>query len=202
MTFQLCWEIVKEERSLKLGLSRCLKMATDEIESFFEEGKVTIPVQEGAETLIQRGYGTQLSDKPGLVLASWEALHLLANKRIRVIDSKNEEPLDLQSLFGRFRIEDAELWTKYLVYRDLRGCGYVVREGTGWGTTFRVYKRGTYGEKAAKYLIFIICEGKAVPIGKVNEVLRLVQGMKKELIVAVMDRRGAIIYYSLGTLNV
>ena len=176
-------------------------MAMEEVESAFEDGKVIIPVQEDAEAFLQGGYGTQLDDKPGLVLAPWEALYLLANKRIRVIDSETEEALDFQSLFGRFRPEDAEIWTKYLIYRDLRRRGYVVREGTGWGITFRVYARGTYGRKAAKYLIFVVCEGNAVPIDKVREVLRLVQGMKRELIVAVMNRRGEIVYYSLSQLN-
>ena len=38
-------------------------------------------------------------------------------------------------------------------------------------------------------------------VDKIREVLRLVQGMKKELMVAVMDRRGEIVYYTLGRLN-
>lgn len=182
-------------------------MNVEEINSVFEGGRVIVPAQGDAEELLKSGYGTQLDDGPSIVLAPWEALYLLANSRTGVIDSETKENLDFQSLLGKFRQnremkpEEDEIWTRYLIYRDLRKRGYVVREGTGWGITFRVYERGTYGEKVAKYLIFVICEWNAVPIDKVKEVLRLVQGMKRELIVAVMDRRGEVVYYSLITLN-
>ncbi len=176
-------------------------MIMDEVESIFEDGKVKILLQQDAELFTQGGFGTPLNDDSGIVLAPWETLHLLDNKRIKVIDGETEEALDFQTLFRRFRNKDVEIWTKYLIFKDLRKRGYVVREGTGWGITFRVYLRGTYGKKVAKYLLFIVSEWNAVPIGKIREVLRLVQGMKRELIIVVIDNRGEIVYYSLSTLN-
>ena len=119
-----------------------------------------------------------------------------------IVQKEIEEELNFKSLLEKFQSEDNDIWTNYLVYRDLRRRGYVVREGAGWGITFRVYSRGSYNKKAAKYLIFITCEGNSVPIEKLKEVLQLVQGMKKELIIAVMDRRGEIVYYQLTTLNI
>jgi tRNA-intron endonuclease len=176
-------------------------MVIEEIKTTFDDGEVIISNQADVEAFLQIGFGKKLDDKPDHVLSSWEALYLLSNNRIRVIESETEEELNFQSLFDKFRSEDVEIWTKYLVYRDLRRRGYVVREGSGWGITFRVYSRGSYGKKAAKYLIFIACEGIDIPIDTIREVLYLVQGMKKELIVAVMDRRGEIVYYQLTTLN-
>jgi len=173
----------------------------EEVESKFVDGKVKILVQKDVELFIKGGFGTQYNDDSGLTLAPWETLYLLDNKRIRVIDGETEEALDFQNLFRTFRNKDVEIWTKYLIYKDLRSRGYVVREGTSWGITFRVYARGTYGDKVAKYLIFIVSEWNAVPISKIKEVLRLVQGMKRELIVVVIDNRGEIVYYSLSTLN-
>ena len=177
-------------------------MVIEEVQATFNEGKVLISNRADAETFLQLGYGTLLDDKQDLTLSSWEALYLLSNKRITVIDHVTEEELNFQSLFNKLRLDDVEIWTKYLVYRDLRRRGYVVRGGTGWGITFRVYSRGSYGKKAAKYLIFISCEGTTVPIDTIRKVLHLVQGMKKELIVVVMDRRGEIVYYQLTTLNI
>ena len=177
-------------------------MAIGEVKTTFDDGKVIISNQADAETFRQLGFGTKLDDKPDLALSSWEALYLLSSKRIIVSDSETEEDLNFQSLFEKFQSGDVDIWTNYLVYRDLRKRGYVVREGAGWGITFRVYGRGSYGKKAAKYLIFITCEGNTVPIDKIREVLYLVQGMKKELIIAVMDRRGEIVYYQLTTLNI
>ena len=177
-------------------------MITREVKTTFDNGKVIISNQADAETFRQIGFGTKLDDKPDLALSSWEALYLLSSKRIIVSDSETEEELNFKSLLEKFQSEDNDVWTNYLVYRDLRKRGYVVREGAGWGITFRVYSRGSYNKKAAKYLIFITCEGNSVPIEKLREVLQLVQGMKKELIIAVMDRRGEIVYYQLTTLNI
>ncbi len=177
-------------------------MITREVKSTFDKGKVIISNQSDAETFRQIGFGTKLDDKPDLALSSWEALYLLSSKRIIVSDCETGEELNFQSLLEKFQSEDNDIWTNYLVYRDLRKRGYVVREGAGWGITFRVYSRGSYNKKAAKYLIFITCEGNSVPIEKLKEVLQLVQGMKKELIIAVMDRRGEIVYYQLTTLNI
>ena len=48
---------------------------------------------------------------------------------------------------------DSEILTKFLIYRDLRNRGYVVKDGFGFGSDFRVYERGHFGEKGAKFLI-------------------------------------------------
>ena len=35
------------------------------------------------------------------------------------------------------------------LFRDLKTRGYVVKDGFGFGSDFRVYERGDYGEKGA-----------------------------------------------------
>ena len=54
---------------------------------------------------------------------------------------------------------DKNILTKFLIYRDLRNRGYIVKDGFGFGSDFRVYERGHFGEKGAKYLIFGMNEG-------------------------------------------
>lgn len=176
-------------------------MATKEIKTILEEGQVVIPSNEDAEPLLQGGYGSPREDGGGLVLAPWEALYLLAEDRIKVCDGIAGEELDFQFLLNKFRLADEEVWTKYLIYRDLRSRGYVVREGMGLGVDFRLYDRGAYGEKAAKHIVYAICEGSPTSIEKLQESLTIAQNMKKQLIVAVMDRRGEIVYYSLDQFN-
>lgn len=174
-------------------------MAIGEIMGIYKDSKVIIPIKDDAELLARGGYGTPV--ETGLLLSSCETLYLLSDRRIKVVNSKSDKALNFKPLLEQYSKDDGEIWTKYLIYRDLRSRGYVVRAGIGWGITFRVYGRGTYGKKAAKYLIFTIYEGSPVPISKIREVVRLAQGMRKELIVAVMDRRGEIVYYSLFQLN-
>ena len=176
-------------------------MSVSEIEGVFKEQKVFITRQEDADLLLKVGYGSACEDQDGLVLNSYEALYLLSDGRIKIVDSVKGEGLNSKSLLEKFELTDPETWTKYLIYRDLRSRGYVVREGVGWGINFRAYERGTYGEKTAKFIVFAICEGDPIPVDRLREALMMAQNMKKEIIVAVMDRRGEIVYYSLSQLN-
>jgi tRNA-intron endonuclease len=88
-----------------------------------------------------------------------------------------------------------------LVYRDLRSRGYVVREGFGAGIDFRIYKRGSYGKDTASYLVLGTQEGKPLPIEDLTSALQYCQSQKKELILAVMNRRGEIVYYTVSNLH-
>jgi tRNA-intron endonuclease len=92
-------------------------------------------------------------------------------------------------------------WVNYLVYRDLRSRGYVVREGFGAGTEFRVYERGAYGKDSASYMVLGTQEGKPLGIDNLADVLAQCQSQKKELVLAVMNRRGEIVYYSVSQLT-
>lgn len=172
-----------------------------EVESIIKDEIVIVPLQEDADFLIDGGYGTPREGELGSTLSPYEALYLLFDKRIKITDSENGDILDFRSLLKRYRVNDAEAWNKYLVYRDLRGRGYVVREGFGLGINFRVYERGTYGEQVAKYIVFAICEGNPIQTVKLFDALRLAQSVKKELILAVMDRRGEVVYYSIQSLT-
>ncbi len=176
-------------------------MASREVEAFLLKGEVTVLSKEDADMLFQNGYGTFREDKRSSVLSRCEALYLLAEKRIKLLDEDSKGEVPFQSLLEKFRVEDPEVWIRYLTFRDLRSRGYVVKDGIGLGVDFRVYERGQYHVKPAKYVVFAISEGSPIPASKLGEILKLIHGMKRELIVAVMDRRGEIVYYSLSWLN-
>jgi len=69
------------------------------------------------------------------------------------------------------------------------------------GVDFRVYERGDYGEETAKHLILSVQEGKPIHLEGLTQVLRQSQSLKKQLILAVMNRRGEIVYYSVSQLS-
>jgi len=151
-----------------------------------------------AESLNSRGYGTKSNGK--LVLAPYEVLFLV-EKGVIEVSKKSGKKLTFQDLLQYFRRYDKNVWVKYLIYRDLRNRGYVVREGFGLGVDFRLYDRGDYGKEPAKSIVFGILEGKPVSIKELSEVLMKVQNLKKKLILAVVDRRGEVVYYSLSKLS-
>jgi tRNA-intron endonuclease len=159
---------------------------------------VRIAEQSSVDVLSSRGYGT--SENGTFTLAFYEALYLL-NKEMLEVKDENGEEVDFQSLLRCYEGVDESAWVNYLVYRDLRSRGYVVREGFGAGIDFRIYERGAYGKDTASYLVLGTQEGKPVPIQDLMNALVQCQSLKKELILAVMNRRGEIVYYSVSPLT-
>ncbi len=188
-------------------LRRELKSKTDEspaeeelkIEATLVEDGVLVSSLDSIEGLSSRGYGVSENEK--LMLTFYEALYLLGKGILEVKDGKTGERIRFQDILKRFQSTDQNAWVKYLIYRDLRSRGYVVREGFGLGIDFRVYKRGEYGEETAKYMIFGIQEGQPVTLGKLARAQMYVQSLKKKIVLAVVNRRGEVVYYSLSQLT-
>jgi tRNA-intron endonuclease len=155
--------------------------------------------EDDAEELRNRGYGKLKKHK--LFLKPYESLFLLNKNVIELVDEKSGKEIDFQSLLHICEKLDSNIWVKFLIYRDLRSRGYVVREGFGLGIDFRVYEKGRYGRETAKYLILGIQEGKPVTVEELTKVLGNVRSLKKKLILAVLSRRGEVVYYSISKLT-
>jgi tRNA-intron endonuclease len=159
---------------------------------------VKIGKDQQTEELVSKGYGVKEDDE--VLLTFYEALYLTDKGLLEVKDRKNES-VDFRRLLHGYEKADENAWGKFLVYRDLKSRGYAVREGFGSGVDFRVYERGEYGKDTAKYLVFSIQEGKPVPVADLTKIMFQSQGLKKELVLAVMNRRGEIVYYSVSQLT-
>jgi tRNA-intron endonuclease len=164
-----------------------------------KETDVTISSPEGMEEFSQKGYG--VAEDSNLSLNFVETLFLLSKGAIEIKDEPTGKKLVFEEILKRFQSVDKDVWVRYLIYRDLRSRGYVAREGFGLGIDFRLYERGDYGRGTAKHLIFGIQEGKPVSVEKLARTQRYVQNLKKNLVLAVINRRGEIVYYSLSELN-
>ncbi len=162
------------------------------------EKGVRVAERSSIDSLSQRGYGTE--EKGALLLSFYEALYLLDKELLEVEDSKGKAA-DFQSLLRRYEALDENAWVKYLVYRDLRSRGYVVREGFGADIDFRIYERGAYGKDTAQYLVLSTLEGKPLPVKRLVSAVQQCQSQKKELLLAVMNRRGEVVHYSVSPLS-
>lgn len=167
------------------------------IKGLLTEKSVKILEKQAADELTSRGYG--VVENKEFELALHESLYLL-DKGILEVEDKKGKKVGFQRLLKVYEGIDENAWARYLVYRDLRSRGYVVREGFGLGVDFRVYERGEYSKDAAKYLILSIQEGKPISLEDLTNVMKQCQGLKKELILAVMNRRGEVVYYSVSEL--
>jgi len=166
----------------------------------FARGKIFLDLKGSpqAEALTARGYGKKTGRKRRFELAPWEALHLLSEKAVEVIDEATGETLSFNKLLTLLSSRDETLWSKYLVFRDLRSRGYMVKPGFSGELPFRVYERGAYGKESSKFLVLILREGEPVQLGKIEKALQTAKNAKKEVILGLVERRGEVVYYSLS----
>jgi len=147
--------------------------------------------------LTERGFGE--SENDSLILNSFETLYLLYNDKLEL--KKINKSLVFDELIQKYIQKNDHILTQFLLYRDLRTKGYVVKDGFGFGSDFRVYERGNYKLKDAKFLIFAFNEGTQQKISKLYKNIEEITKMGKEPIIAVIERRGEIIYYKINKMN-
>ena len=166
------------------------------VDGIFEEKAELILIESvrQQDQLRVKGFGEKIKEK--YMLESYEALFLIHIKRL--ILEKKSKILEFSELLQILLKKDPAIFTKFLIYRDLRVRGYVAKEGFGFGNDFRVYERGEYTKKPAKYVVFGLNEGLGIKTGNLYENIDSIEKMGKEGIIAVIERRGEIIYYKIN----
>ncbi len=168
--------------------------AEPDIEGVLVDDHTLVTNKETQNILEQKGYGEARQGK--FLLKPFESLYFVFYKKLHLFRGKKIMSFDeLLQICSKF---DENALTKFLIYRDLRVRGYAVKDGFGFGSDFRVYERGQFGEKGAKYLVFGLAEGKQEKIGTLQKNIEEITKMGKEPILAVIERRGEIIYYKIS----
>jgi tRNA-intron endonuclease, archaea type len=148
------------------------------------------------DQLRNKGFGDR--EDNDYLLQSYEALYLLYLKKLVITSGRIDNFANLLKHVLKY---DKDIVTRFLVYRDLRSRGYVVKDGFGFGADFRVYERGEYEKKRAKYVVFCINEGINVNVGELSKNVREIETMGKNAIAAVVERRGEVICYKLTNMK-
>jgi tRNA-intron endonuclease len=159
--------------------------------------KFIVDDEKHRDQLRNRGFGEKEDSE--YVLKSYEALYLSYTKKITVKD--HDKILGFEDLVRILIKRDKNILTKFMVYRDLRSRGYIPKEGFGFGVDFRVYGRGEYGKKPAKYVIFGISEGTKIKADRLAKTIEQIVRMGKDAVVAVIERRGEVIYYKMSRVS-
>lgn len=167
---------------------------TTPFSAILEDGSVRVTERERLGELEESGYGTK-KDKE-LTLHDYEALYLLYIGKLDLEERGKKVSFERLAELSQKKAGDS--WTKFVIYRDLRSRGYVVREGFGFGTDLRVYERGDYPKKAARYVVFALDEGIEKEMADLQKSVREMAKMGKEAIIAVIERRGEVIYYKVS----
>ncbi|GAB6056404.1 tRNA-intron lyase [Methanobacterium alkalithermotolerans] len=146
-----------------------------------------------AEKLNQKSHYGRMENEQ-LELSLIEALYLLDKEKISIF-SKDKE-LSREEMTGI--IKDKDLYSKYLVFKDLRNRGYIVKTGFKYGSEFRLYERGkSPGEGHSDYLVNVISENYDLNVLDFSSYVRVAHGVNKKLLMAVVDEEGDITYYNV-----
>lgn len=121
-----------------------------------------------------------------LKLTLIETCYLLEKDKVRVeIDGKKADLKEFMDYSLKF-IPDFEI--KYLVYRDLRERGYVVKEGND----FILYERGKRPPAEPAFTVKAISERAKFKIKEIDE---FIEDTKNKLIIGIVDEEGDLTYY-------
>ncbi len=127
-----------------------------------------------------------------------EALDLLERGKVRILDGKNKE-ISLDSFIRKAVKIQPGFWIRYVVFRDLRSRGYIVKTALKFGADFRVYDRGIKpGEDHAKWIVYPVHEGEILTWHEFAAKNRVAHSTRKKLLLAIVDEENDVTYYTIS----
>lgn len=155
--------------------------------------KIVVGDSDTKSMLKQKGFGEESGG--GHHISLIEALYLVETDKLEVV-GKGDKKMKTEDLVKAGSKVEKEFYSKYLVYRDLRNRGMLVRTGLKFGTDFRVYERGAdIGSGHSKYLVHVVPEEYSCSMPEIARALRLSKNVNKDMIYAVVDEEGDVTYY-------
>ena len=150
-----------------------------------------------ASQIYNKGFYGYPQSGGSLELDLLEAIYLAESDRLPV--SRDGSPLLLADLIKMAASCQQDFEIRYIVYRDLRQRGYIVKPDAG-EFDFRVFPRGgTPTTTQTKYWVLAISERAVFTIKGLFEETERSERTRKELLLAVVDEEGDITYYRSST---
>jgi tRNA-intron endonuclease, archaea type len=138
-------------------------------------------------------FGEKLDNK--ILYSLPETLFLVQNKKMEIFNHQNKE-LTQKEILNKFQRIDKKFKTKYLVFKDLRKKGYIVKTALKFGADFRVYNKGS-SEKHSKWICFTTSENQKMTWQDFSAKNRVAHSTKKNLLIAIADEEGDVSYYEV-----
>jgi tRNA-intron endonuclease, archaea type len=141
-------------------------------------------------------YGT-LYRKTKVQLSLVEALYLLEKEKIVIFKTKSKT-YDFDSFLKQAQKHEKRFWINYIVFKDFREKGYIIKTALKFGAEFRVYDRGIKpGQDHAKWVVFPVPETDSLTWYEFSAKNRVAHSTKKRLLIAIVDAENDITYYEI-----
>ncbi len=153
--------------------------------------RVADPSEAGA--VYGRGFFGTL-DPEGLRLDRYESAYLLEMERLEVRNER-DRAVPWPALFRRALKVEPGFGVRYVVYRDLRQRGYVVRAMPA-PFAFAVLPRGgILGKSPSKFWVAAFSERAPFSLAELSELAERTRSARKSLLIAVVDEESDLTYY-------
>jgi len=161
--------------------------------------KITSNSAEAQNLFSSQRFGEKIGEKIFYSLS--EALFLVENKKMEIYNFQNKK-ISKKDLLKKLQRIDKKFKTKYLVFKDLREKGYIVKTALKFGAEFRVYEKGEkIGKNHAKWILFPVSETNSLTWHDFSAKNRVAHSTKKNLLIAIVDEEGDVSYYEVEWLR-
>ncbi|MBR3113180.1 MAG: tRNA-intron lyase [Methanobrevibacter sp.] len=157
---------------------------------------VSIKIEEGSKRPISLHekslFGKIEADTLNLSLI--EACYLLEKGRLDIYED------DIECTVGYLIdiLKEQGIYGKYIVYRDLKDRGFVIKTGFKYGAEFRLYNRGGGpGQSHSDYLVKVMFENYEIDSLDFASYIRVAHGVNKKFLLAIVDDDFDITYYNV-----
>ena len=155
-------------------------------------------VREASQTFSKGNFGYPMSGG-GLELDLVEAAFLLQCDRLEVLHGK--KPMAFNEFFDYASRKVRDFAIKYLVFKDLRERGFIVKPESG-SFDLRVYPRGMSPSKSPPlYMVCAVSERAALNISEFMDEIAQSEDRGKQLLYGVVDEEGDLTYYKMAILD-
>ena len=168
------------------------------------ENRVIIWNKEALKLYEEKGFGKPMpkENPERLELELIEAAYLLEKKKIKVV--KESKSIEFKKFLNYCTKKIHKFLPLFLVYKDLRDKGYLVKTGFKFGAHFRVYEKGVKlkkGPKApyehTKFVVHVVEEEAAFSLPEMARAVRLAHNIRARFVWAVVDKENDITYYQI-----
>jgi tRNA-intron endonuclease len=178
------------------------KPRTKSFKAFFRGKTISSEDKEALSLYNKSRFGEPINKK--ITYSIVEALYLINKGKLSVYEQgkKAKKKISFDKILDKVRKTDKNIWSKFCVYRDMRNRGYILKTALKFGADFRVYEKGVKpGQKHAKWILFPVHETSKLTWHEFAAKNRVAHSTKKNLLIAIVDEEGDIIYYEVKWLR-
>lgn len=166
----------------------------DKVKAYFIGNSVSSNTSEAFSLYEKSRFGEQKGEK--IIYSIPEVIFLLEKNKIELI--QNKKSISKKEFIEKASKFDKKILTKYVVFKDLREKGYILKTGLKFGADFRVYEKGKKpSEEHAKWILFIEKESKKTSWQEFSALNRVAHSTKKNLLICIVDDEEDITYYEI-----